>query len=288
MGPELTADDRRFIERAARYLERPGFLLRVADMLGTPIERVIDGLPDKGGEVVQRAVQASLEKALAAAVATLQSRPSAGGDVTEIDAAGTWRRFRHRIATGASGATGGFFGLAGLVVELPVTTTVMLRSIASTAQDFGEDLDDLATRMECLSVFSLGGPTTKDDAVDSAYYAVRGSMAILVRRAAEFAAGRSAQEIAEALARGGAPAVARLVAAVASRFNIVVTEKVLATAVPAFGAVTGAFINMAFTEHFHSVARYHFGLRKLERRYGEDAVRSAYGVVVAALPEGRR
>jgi len=33
-----------------------------------------------------------------------------------------------------SGAVGGFFGLPGLIVELPISTTLMLRSIADIAE----------------------------------------------------------------------------------------------------------------------------------------------------------
>lgn len=272
----MERDERLFLERAVLYLERPSFVLRLANLLGTPVEKLIAALPDRQEELVNRAVRASLEKALWAAVKTLRDSEAGEGSVAEIDSAGFWSRLRHRVATGATGAAGGFFGLKGLAVELPVTTTLMLRSIASIARDFGEDLDSVAARMDCLGVFSYGGASKHDDAVDSAYFGVRSSLAVLIRQAAEFAAGRSAAEIADALARGTAPAVARFVAAVASRFNLVVSEKVIAQAVPAVGAVSGAAVNVLFTDHFNNVARYHFGIRRLERVHGEDVVRTEY------------
>ena len=38
----------------------------------------------------------------------------------------------------------------------------------------------------------------------------------------------------------------------------------------------GAAVNYAFIDHFQEVARAHFVVRRLERRYGRDAVRAAY------------
>ena len=43
------------------------------------------------------------------------------------------------VLSAASGAAGGAFGLASLPVELPVSTTIMLRSIADIARAEGED-----------------------------------------------------------------------------------------------------------------------------------------------------
>jgi hypothetical protein len=35
-------------------------------------------------------------------------------------------------------------------------------------------------------------------------------------------------------------------------------------------------VNVAFNAHFDRVARYHFGIRALERQYGADQVQAAY------------
>ena len=42
------------------------------------------------------------------------------------------------------------------------------------------------------------------------------------------------------------------------------------------GALGGAAVNYAFIDHFQEVARAHFVVRRLERRYGKSAVRAAY------------
>ena len=74
----------------------------------------------------------------------------------------------------------------------------------------------------------------------------------------------------------GAPVLVRLIAQIASRFGVVVTQKLAAQAVPLVGALGGAAVNYAFIDHFQEVARAHFVVRGLERRYGKDAVRAAY------------
>ena len=68
----------------------------------------------------------------------------------------------------------------------------------------------------------------------------------------------------------------QLIAQIASRFGVVVTQKLAAQAVPLVGALGGAAVNYLFIDHFQEVARAHFVVRRLERRYGKDAVRAAY------------
>ena len=76
----------------------------------------------------------------------------------------------------------------------------------------------------------------------------------------------------------------RLIAQIASRFGVVVTQKLAAQAVPVIGAIGGATVNYAFIDHFQEIARAHFTVRRLERRYGKDAVRMAYDRLSSATP----
>jgi hypothetical protein len=68
----------------------------------------------------------------------------------------------------------------------------------------------------------------------------------------------------------------RLVALIAARFGIVVSEKAAAQAIPIIGAAGGAIINTVFIDHYQDMARGHFTVRRLERLHGVDAVRAAY------------
>ena len=175
----------------------------------------------------------------------------------------------HKALATASGAAGGAFGLAMLPIELPVSTMIMLRSIADIARSEGEDLSDPEAALSCVQVFALGGRSGSDDASESGYFAVRGLLAKSVTEAARFVAQRG-------LVKEGAPIMVRFLTEVASRFGVVVSQKVAAQAFPIIGALGGAAVNYAFLEHFQDVARGHFTVRRLERRYGKELVRREY------------
>ena len=253
----ITELDLADLARAKKLLENPGFIAKAADAVGSPIDRLLHALPEKASTTIQTATRTALEKALKVAVATLSGK--SGHEPSNI-----W----HKVAAFATGAAGGAFGLASLPIELPVTTTIMLRSVADIARSKGEDLSTPEAALACIEVFALGA-TTKNDASESAYYAVRIALARSVSQAAEYLAGKAAIE-------EGAPAVVRLIATVAERFGVVVAEKAAAELVPILGAVGGAAINVAFMDHFQDSAEGHFTVRNLERKYGTEAVRAAY------------
>jgi hypothetical protein len=123
----------------------------------------------------------------------------------------------HRALATASGAAGGTFGLAALPVELPVSTVIMLRSIADIARSEGEDLHDPKTALACVEVFALGGRTGSSDASESGYFAVRGVLAKTVSEAARFVAERG-------IVREGGPVLLKFVMQVAARFGVVVSQ----------------------------------------------------------------
>lgn len=253
----MTPDDLARLQRAVDLLEHPSLAARLTNMVGKPIELIGHALPASASRVIATATSKALEAALNVALRSLQAAPHAGSP-----------RF-HKILATASGAAGGAFGLAALPVELPVSTIIMLRSIAEIARSDGEDLSDPETALACVQVFALGGRPESDDASESGYFAVRGMLAKSVTQAARFIAERG-------LIEEGGPILVRLISQVASRFGVVVTQKVAAQAVPVIGALGGAAVNYAFIEHFQDVARGHFAVRRLERAYGKDLVRTEY------------
>src|SRR3954462_12396972 len=119
-------------------------------------------LPKGWSETVNKVSRTALLKALQMAVATMRG-PQRHRKSSE--------RF-HKFLVGASGGIGGAFGLAALAFELPISTTIMLRSIADIARSEGFDPRALETRLACLEVFALGGRTPADDATESGYWAV--------------------------------------------------------------------------------------------------------------------
>ena len=81
---------------------------------------------------------------------------------------------------------------------------------------------------------------------------------------------------AEGVAALPAPVIARLISQVAARFGIVVSEKLAAQAAPVLGAIGGAAVNAAFADHFQTLARGHFIVRRLERRHGASLIAFEY------------
>lgn len=255
---EFSPSDRRDLARARELLEHPSFAARLVNVLGMPIEKGLAQLPPSFGDKVQRATHKALEAALDTALSSLDRDPARGP-----------ANLFHRALAGVSGAAGGTFGLSGLVFELPITTTVMLRTIADIARYEGENLTEVEAQLACLSVFALGGRSEQDDSTETGYFAVRAVLAQQVADAARVITTRG-------LAEREAPALLRLLTAIASRFGVVVSEKAAAELIPVIGAVGGAAVNIVFTEHFQKMATGHFTVRRLERQYGEAEVRAAY------------
>ncbi|HWB12102.1 MAG TPA: EcsC family protein [Pirellulales bacterium] len=267
----LLPDERRFLAEAAQFLEYPSFLTRVARVVGKPAEALLAMLPEAANKLIAAATHRAMLRGVEWVSATISGDSHVGPPRRWP---GLFARHGHTAVSALSGAGGGFFGLAGLTVEIPVTTLVMLRSIASIAAASGADLSDPRTRLECLAVLSLGTPADKE--MQSTYLSARLGTSLAVREAAGFLAKTSAEELSEAIAKGSAPILVRLVEAVGTRFQIVVTEKVAAQMVPVVGAAMGALVNASFTDYFNRIARYHFGIVALERRYGQPLVDAEY------------
>ena len=253
MSPEDLTD----LKYAKSLLENPGFAARIINLIGKPIEKGFELLPEKWSTVVNKAARVSLKKALTVVVTTLGTSEGRSSDIM------------HKILVSLSGAGGGAFGLPALALELPISTTIMLRSIADIARSEGEDLNDPHVKIECIQVFALGGSSKNDDASETGYFAVRTALARTVSDAAQHIASKG-------LTRESAPVLLRLISRVSSRFGVVVSEKVAVQAIPLIGAAGGALINSLFINHFQDVARGHFIIRRLEKRYGENEVRKLY------------
>jgi hypothetical protein len=254
----LSHEDGEALRQAKSLLEHPSLAAKITSIIGIPIEKGFALLPTKWSEVVTYATSTALKQALYVALLT-------------VDKTGTRASSDrlHKMAVAASGAAGGLFGLPALAVELPVSTTVMLRSIADIARSEGERLTSLESKLACLEVFAFGGPSPGDNATKTGYFAIRASIARAVSEAAQHIARKG-------VAQEGAPAIVRFLTQVASRFGVAVSEKLAAQAVPVIGAVGGALINSVFMDHFQDMARGHFIIRRLERTYDPERIKNAY------------
>ena len=250
------------LAQAAQRLESTNLAMRISHLLGMPIEKALSALPGHWSTVVSRITRTALEKALDGALYSLKPAPRKPANKT------------HKVLAGVSGAVGGTFGIAALAVELPVSATIMLRSIADIARSHGEDLNDLDSKMACLTVFALsGGSANSQESADTSYYAVRSFLSKAI--------GDTANHVAvHGFSKEGAPALVKLVNAVATRFSIPVSQKLATQTIPAIGAVGGASVNLLFMDHYQQMASAHFTVRRLERQFGKKAVEKMYTEIV--------
>ena len=256
--PEFTEPDLDNLRLAKSMLENPSLTAQISDVVGTPIEKVLQYVPERLNSKIGDITHQALLKGLDIAVASL-------GDTQQ-------RRSKdrlHKLVATGTGATGGLFGFTALAVELPVSTGVILRSIADIARSEGHDLSHLEVRLSCLEVFALGGTTARDDAVEGGYWVVRGVMAQSLKQAAAYIAEQG-------FAEEGAPILVRFISKIAARYSTIVTQQAAVKAMPIVGAVSGGTMNLLFMNHFQSMARGHFILKRLEAKYGTEPVREKY------------
>ncbi|MDQ4146584.1 MAG: EcsC family protein, partial [Pseudomonadota bacterium] len=187
----ISAEDLGELRYAKALLENPSLAAKVANALGTPIEKGLQWLPASWSETVNYSTRAAIDKALQLAVISLDDR-----------AVRPPSNFLHKIIVAGTGAGGGAFGLAGLPVELPISTLVMLRSIADIARSQGEFIKSPESQLACIEVFALGGRSKEDNATETGYFAVRMALQRAISDAAQYIAERG-------LAERGAPAIVR-------------------------------------------------------------------------------
>jgi hypothetical protein len=261
----IATEDLADLRRACRHLEHPSLAARLSSVVGTPIEVGLNLLPRHWHNRLHRAADAAIVKALNTALSSMRREQEYSAH----------RRFYKALAAG-SGAVSGLVGLPGLLFELPVTTTLMLRSIAEIARDQGEDMHSDETRTACLEVFALGGRTEVDDAAETGYYGVRLVLSSYTTLAA-------AQAVHPSLFGEGAPVLVQFIQAVAARFGHQLSMRAAARIVPVVGAAAGAAVNVIFMQHFQDMALGHFTVRRLERQYGAELIQANYENIARVL-----
>jgi hypothetical protein len=161
----------------------------------------------------------------------------------------------HRLSASASGALSGFAGLPGLLLDVPVTTTLMLRTIAEIARQHGEDIATPDTRRACLEILAQASPNAEGEEAELGYWSARAGLSHIT--------------------------IAALIRTVAARLGVTLSEQALARAVPVAGAVAGAGLNWVFMRYYQQMAQVHFTIRAVERRTGDpESVRACFDRLV--------
>lgn len=244
------------ILKAKQLLENPSLAAKITGLIGQPLEKGFKLLPKNWHPKIITVSEFALNKALKAALLTMRkNRQNSSSEIL------------HKVAVAGSGALGGVFGMAALTVELPISTTIMLRSIADIARSEGEDISATESHLACLQVFAFGGKSSADDASETGYFLTRYALAQSMAGAVSYLASAGA---ASSIGKVESPLLIKLITTIAERFSIQVSQKAAAQAIPAIGAVGGAVINTLFIDHFQDIARGHFIIRKYEKIYGEE------------------
>jgi hypothetical protein len=260
---QLSATDVDALKEAYARLENPSLAIRLSSAVAMPVESIAKQLGKKAPKAVVDVVANSTRKAIEFVMLnTVQT-------LTGEESTPASPRL-HKAAAATTGAVSGFFGLESLIIELPVTTAIMFRSIVDIARAEGESPQDSETIINAMQVFTMGsGLSDKDDAADTSYYGARLALGKAVTDALQYLASHG-------IGDASAPVLVRFVSAIANRFGVVVTQKAMAQALPIVGAVGGGLVNTMFISHYQDMARGHFLIRRLERQYGVDAVKDSY------------
>jgi len=246
---------------AEKLLDARNVVIKIAEQLGDAASwaggHVVDAIKDKFGIDVPDKIQSVASELLW----NFQNASMIGLD---NEGAGDRWEWLHKGIVVISGASGGFFGLPGLLWDLPITTVNIMRSVADIARSYpGEDISADDTKRACIEVFAMGSPLIDDDDAELGYWAARVGLNHV--------------------------SVELLIKTVAARYGLVLSEKILAQAVPVAGAIAGGALNYAFIDYYQEMARVHFAVRGVERRAPDpSAVRPCFSAVVRTVREGRK
>ncbi|KQQ77212.1 EcsC family protein [Acinetobacter sp. Leaf130] len=257
------------LKKAVELLTTPSITAQISNIIGSPIEGAVEKLPVKLKKSIQGTVSSALIKSIDGAVKTMNNKQMESSTI------------KHKLLAASTGAIGGIFGAPALVVEIPISITIIMRAVADIARSEGFDITDMETKRMCLEVFSFGGPTKSDDGTDTGYYFTRIAInEVLKSFNKEF--GKTVLK--EAMLKGLSPAqigvfMAKLVEIVTQKFGIAITGKVATQIIPAVGAITGATINTLFIDYYQDIALGHFIIKRLENKYGFDSIQNEFKII---------
>jgi hypothetical protein len=175
---------------------------------------------------------------------------------------------------GVTGGLGGIIGLAAIPFELPFTTILSIRSIAEIARREGEDMSRTEGWLACMEVFSLAGLSQVKGDTDR-YYRMRAT-------AAEMNEALARRVLDTSISDASILILIRIMGEVFGRTMLIVTEVTASSAFPVVGFGVGATLNVILMDHFQTIARSHFAIRRLERQHGHTTIRQHYRTLAEA------
>jgi hypothetical protein len=258
----IASEDMLVLDDAARRLvDARGLFMTITETIGSALSSAggsaFDFIEKRVGSNIREKTQEIVEQALW----HFQTASMSGMDPNNND--GSWDWY-HKLVAAAVGGGGGLLGAPGLLFDLPITTGLIMRSVADIARTYShEDIGSDETRRACIEVFALGGPGVDDDQATKGYWAARSSLSHL--------------------------AIEQALKQAASRFSISISEKMVSQIIPIAGAFAGAGLNYVFMGYFQEMAHVHFSIRGVEKRaLDRTAVIPCFAERVKKLREARK
>ncbi len=209
---------------ANRYRAAGTYGMRLLNALGGQAEGALRRLPRPLRATVEGATHQALHLAVRAAGQSRRVLPDQSPE------ANRW------IST-TMGMVGGAAGLPGALIELPATTTFLLRSIQGVAKGYGFDPHAKSLHFDAVEVFASAGPMAHDDGAETGFLSLR-------------------------LGINGA-GLSQLISRVAPKLAVALGPKLAAQMVPVLGAVAGGSINYIYAGYYQEMAHVQFALRRL-------------------------
>ncbi|WGW03475.1 EcsC family protein [Tropicibacter oceani] len=222
--------DREIDNLATRYRAAGNFGVQVLNVLNWPAEGLLERLPENARSKLETATVRGLEAAMSAA----------SGSRSLVKDQKPWV---NTATTTAVGIVGGMGGLATALAELPVTVTMLMRSVQAVAAEHGFNPDDEQTRKDALLVFAAAGPL-KD------------------------AGGKPDLNFLSSRVTLTGVNVYIGIGLIAPRLAMVLGRKLAAQTIPVIGAATAAVTNYSYSGYYHEMGQVVFGLRALEEKTG--------------------
>jgi len=215
--------------------------------------------------------------------------------MSQLDSVADSFRLRSSLMLGTEGlllgsATTLVEGIPGASLIIPslmladVTTslTLLSRHTCRVATTYGYSSKNPENLPHILAAMAPQTETT-----DEGYLAMKGAVVTSIRESSRFVSRTAGMLIDRHLLESEAPQMVRLIAFVADRLGVVVTEKELGLLIPIAGAVLNSSINLSFQQIGHRTAKDYFRRLILEDRYGEDLVAYALAQEIEAVRRER-
>ena len=313
--PVFTEYERQVLHEIALHRLQPHSIQRILDVIGKPVGKLfqlardssspaLKGISDRVQGWVQEGVIKTVQAASRMSGAEeIQRRIAVRGfhvadiesmrylPMSELDVVAESFRLGGRVALGLEGA---LLGSATTLVEGVPGAQLIIPSLILADVTLSMTLLSRQTcRLASIYGFSPKAPENlphvlaalapQAETADEGYVAMKAAVVASIREASRFNARTAGMMIDRPLLQREAPQMIRLIAYVADRLGVTLTQKELGILVPIAGAVLNSSINMAFQQVSHQTAKDYFRQLLLEDRYGDELVAVAIASEMEAV-----